>query len=181
MNDVVYQQPITYITGSQKLTVRYSMLLKQYGLSSDAFTFWSQVQKNTEQLGSIFDAQPSEIAGNIHCTTNAAEPVFGYVSVTNIQTKRVYINRTSLPTDFPGPTNTCPEDSVFYNTSFSPAPVGKPTVEVTLIPFGSTEIPLLPFFLNGALSPSGYISSVSGCANCSINGSKVPPPFWTEY
>jgi hypothetical protein len=77
------------------------MLLKQYGLSSDAYTFWSQMKKNTEELGSIFDAQPSQINGNIHCTTNPVEPVFGYVSITNIQTKRIYINRTSLPVTIP--------------------------------------------------------------------------------
>jgi hypothetical protein len=171
-NDVVYQQPITYITGSQKLTVRYSILLKQYGLSQDAFTFWSQIQKNTEQLGSIFDAQPSQINGNIHCTTNAVEPVFGYVTITNVQTKRVYINRTSLPTYFPSPVNPCSEDSVFYNP-----PLGKPSVAGVLIPFGATEIPLEPFFL-GSLVPVGYMSSVPACVDFSVSGSKVPPSFW---
>jgi hypothetical protein len=80
--DVIYQAPLTPIAGtSEKIELRYSILVKQYGLTEDAFKFWDELRKNTERLGSIFDSQPSGSSGNIHCTTDATEPVFGYISL----------------------------------------------------------------------------------------------------
>ncbi|MEP6845469.1 MAG: DUF4249 domain-containing protein, partial [Panacibacter sp.] len=68
--------PLSYIEpASVQLSVLYSIELKQYALSSGAYVFYQQLKKNTEQLGSIFDAQPSELKGNIQCITNPSEIV----------------------------------------------------------------------------------------------------------
>ena len=65
--DVVYQAPITsIISSSEKISIRYSILLTQTALTKDAYEFWENLRKNTEKLGSIFDAQPSQFFGNIH-------------------------------------------------------------------------------------------------------------------
>ena len=81
-NDVIFENPITFIpSNSEKFTLEYSILVKQYGLTSNAYNFWTNLKKNTEQLGSIFDAQPSENQGNIHCVTTPSEPVVGFVSI----------------------------------------------------------------------------------------------------
>lgn len=179
VNDIVYQAPITYISGnSEKISIRYSILLKQYGLSEDAFKFWSQVKKNTEQLGSIFDAQPSQINGNIQCTTNPLEPVFGYISLTNVQTKRIYINRSAFPSSFFVPV-VCSTDSIFYVNPKNP--LGGPNVATELIPLpGFNKVPLTPFYINNSIPPSGYISTVQACVDCSLRGAKVAPSFWKE-
>jgi hypothetical protein len=50
--------------------VLYYIKLSQYALSHDAYLFYQKLKKNTEQLGSIFDAQPSELSSNIHCVTD---------------------------------------------------------------------------------------------------------------
>ncbi|MDO3626770.1 DUF4249 family protein [Mucilaginibacter sp. BT774] len=77
-----YQNPILSIASSaEKLSVEYSILVKQYALSADAYKFYANLKKNTEQLGSIFDAQPSAIRGNIHFVTTPAEPVIGYLCI----------------------------------------------------------------------------------------------------
>jgi hypothetical protein len=179
VNDVVYQAPIAYIDGvSEKLSDRYSILLKQYGLSEDAFRFWQQLQKNTEKIGSIFDAQPSEIKGNIHCITNAAEQVFGYISFTNIQTKRIYINPIDLPVSyFVGIKTICELDSI----PFIPPRPDDPHVSVTLVPFGSVLIPINEIFIGPAISPWGYTAVTQSCVDCTIRGSKVRPSFWKDF
>jgi hypothetical protein len=95
--DVIYQTPIVFIAStSEKIEDEYSILLRQYSLTADAYNFWVNLKKNTEQLGSIFDAQPSQVPGNIHCITNLSEPVIGYVSVCTVATKRVFISNRQL-------------------------------------------------------------------------------------
>ena len=89
--DIIYQAPLTQVAStSEKIETRYSILVKQYALTSDSYNFWVNLKKNTEQLGSIFDAEPSNINGNIHCVNNPALPVIGYVSVTHVQQKRIF-------------------------------------------------------------------------------------------
>ncbi len=56
-----------------------------------------KVQRNTEQLGSIFDALPSETGGNIHNTADPTEMVIGFIGTSTETEKRIFINRTQLP------------------------------------------------------------------------------------
>jgi hypothetical protein len=73
--DVINQALINTIPADQeKIGYKYSILVKQYALTQDAYNYWTLLQKNTEQLGSIFDAQPSASIGNIHCVNNPNEP-----------------------------------------------------------------------------------------------------------
>jgi hypothetical protein len=177
--DVVYQFPITSIPYfSEKIETKYSILLKQQALTSDAYAFWQNLRKNTEQLGGIFDAQPTELAGNIHNITDASEPVIGYMSAGTIQQKRIFIDRLSLPlswkTAYP---YTCSIDTNW----FCNPKVGKPCqndVALYLIPSGSSYVPLMPFFIGIAPTPTGYISSTIPCEDCTIRGAIKQPAFW---
>jgi hypothetical protein len=54
------------------------------------------MKKNTESLGTIFDAQPSEIKGNVHCMSDPGELVIGYVSAAVIEEKRFFISANEL-------------------------------------------------------------------------------------
>ena len=94
--DVVYL-PVQYIEpGSEKLSVLYSMNLKQYAISKDEYLFLQKMKKNTEQVGTLFDAQPSELSGNIHCLTDPDETVIGFVEITQEQTKRIFISNSQV-------------------------------------------------------------------------------------
>ncbi|MBS1532432.1 MAG: DUF4249 domain-containing protein [Bacteroidetes bacterium] len=96
--DVIANEQITQISdASEKLTYRYSILLRQYALTDSAFEFWQNMKKNTQKIGTIFDVQPSEIPGNIRCTSNSKLPVLGYISVSSISRKRIFIDPSQLP------------------------------------------------------------------------------------
>ena len=96
--DVVSQFPLLFIEGSSyKLGVRYSMLVRQFALSQAGFEYYDQLAKITQNIGSIFDPQPSQITGNIRSTTNASELALGFFRVGSVETKRIFIVRTQVP------------------------------------------------------------------------------------
>jgi hypothetical protein len=83
--------------GSEKLRLMYSILVKQYALSKEAFEYWEQLKVNTETLGGLFDPQPSRVKGNITSEADANEPVIGYFDGGGVAEKRIFIKREDLP------------------------------------------------------------------------------------
>ncbi|MEO6979769.1 MAG: DUF4249 domain-containing protein [Mucilaginibacter sp.] len=174
---VIYDMPLARVPStSEKLEVKYSILVRQYALSSPAYEFWTNLKKNTEELGSIFDAQPTSSIGNIHNTSDATEPVIGYISVSTMQQKRIFIDRIDLP-----PTWTaqypyyCGElDSVKYCGSNGISSCYN-SVATELIPKGSTEIPVSAI---GEPNITGFLSADVHCVDCNVRGVAKPPAFW---
>lgn len=170
--DVVFQAPITTIDSrSEKIEIRYSILLKQYALTKEAYAFWENLKKNTEQLGSIFDSQPSQLVGNIHCISNPKEPVIGYVSITNTQSKRIFIDNSQLPQNWiPKFPYDCAIDSaLFFNVK-----TNKDEVQEYII--GGGGIPLGEISKDGQVI--GFTYSTIECSDCRIRGKSQQPSFW---
>ncbi|HYE53882.1 MAG TPA: DUF4249 domain-containing protein [Chitinophagaceae bacterium] len=96
-NDVIADAPVVVIPhNSEKIGVRYSALVRQYALTQDAYKYWEILQKNTQKLGTLFDAQPSQLKGNFRSVSNASEPVIGYASASTVQEQRIFIARQQL-------------------------------------------------------------------------------------
>jgi hypothetical protein len=177
--DVINQNPLTTVADTdEKLETKYSILVRQYGLTGDAFTFWTDLKANTEQLGSIFDPQPFTNSGNIHNVNNASEPVIGYVSACLVQTKRIYILKAQLPQSF---TTIYPyecEEGDYYFIHF-----GQHQVLNNLVPLNSTVIPVSSFGVSspeGATdsSSSGFLGAYIQCVDCTLRGTTQQPGFW---
>ena len=99
--DIINNQAITFVaSSSEKLSIRYRINVRQYALTSDSYAFWTLLQKNTEQLGSIFDSQPSASVGNIHNVNIPSEPVVGYISACSVTQKTIYYNYYDLPKSY---------------------------------------------------------------------------------
>ena len=177
--DIISNNPITFVaSNSEKLGAKYSILntqsagsnsaysilVKQYALTGEAYTFWSNLKRNTEQLGSIFDAQPSQIDGNIHSATHPAEPVIGYISVCSVSSKRVIITNAKLPAWVATYPYACEQDTShnFYDDlvldSAHLIPTGPPPPATGL--------------------PGLFLYSTRECVDCTIRGTKTPPPFF---
>ncbi len=157
--------PLTYISkGDVKLSVLYSIKTRQYGLSEGRYNYLQKMKKNTEGTGSVFDAQPSELVGNIHCTTNATEPVIGYVDICTVQESRTFIKNLQVPdwnfvtpclkTEIPNNI-----DSItLAHRNFYPAYAAKYS------PTGSNIL--------------SYYFSTPSCVNCTFFGTNIKPTFW---
>jgi uncharacterized protein DUF4249 len=173
--DVIEGNPIAGIADtSEKILHRYSIIVRQYALTSDAYNFWYNIKRNTQQIGTIFDVQPSEVPGNIHCTSNPSEPVIGYVSVSSISQKRIFIDRSELPVwPYPQPA-TCAPYFICWNKG---SPVDPDLQAGNVIPLG----PILPGSCDTPPRP-GYDVQVAYyfCVDCRyhLNGVTGKPDFW---
>jgi Domain of unknown function (DUF4249) len=157
----IYEQPIMYIPiGTQRLSVLYSILVRQHALTEDAYNFLSLMKQNTESLGSIFDAAPSQLVGNIQCLTNPNLPVVGYVSAGTVQQERIYISRVQVPN----------WDYVF---SCGMADRSTPDIPDSLEGYLSSglEVPI------GLTGGRVYYNS-AGCIDCRAQGGKTQEPSW---
>ena len=162
-SDVVFL-PVQYIEPhSEKLSILYSINLRQYAISHDEYLFLQKMKKNTEQLGTIFDPQPSEISGNLHCITDPDETVVGFVEVSQEQVQRVFISNSQVP-DWnydPGCVST-----QIDNIKDSVAQYG-----IGLMP--TTASKLTP--LGGILA---FYASTPPCVDCTMRGIHQKPDFW---
>ena len=97
-SDVISQIKVATITKNDpKMDIEYSMLVRQYPLDQQAYTYWLNVQKNSQSLGGLFDLQPGQLPGNIHGVTNPKDPVVGYISACSIGEKRIFISNEQVP------------------------------------------------------------------------------------
>ncbi|MGB8192154.1 MAG: DUF4249 domain-containing protein [Chitinophagaceae bacterium] len=95
--DVIDRAPVTIVPqNSEKISVRYSILVRQYTLTEEAHKYWEILQKNTQRLGSLFDAQPGQLKANIRNSANAAEPVIGFASASTVTEKRMFIDHAEV-------------------------------------------------------------------------------------
>ncbi len=76
--------------------VKYSILVKQYALTKEAYQYWEILRRNTQQTGSIFDPQPSQLKGNFFNLNNPSEPVIGFLTASSITEKRIFIDNADL-------------------------------------------------------------------------------------
>lgn len=162
-SDVIYQKPLVLIPNKdQKLSVRYSILVKQYVLSKQAYEFFQLMKKNTESLGTVFDPQPSQITGNIHAV-GGNEPVIGFFYASSEQQKRIFINASEVPYWGFG-----------YKCDFQKVPPNIDSVKVAInngwYPYDADKAGII--ILN-------YRVSDRVCFDCTINGgSTTKPIFW---
>ena len=167
-SDIISNFPVSLIpNGSDKLSVEYSILVNEYALTADEYNFLQLMKQNTEETGSIFNAQPSQLQGNIHCVQNASEIVIGYVSFSSTQSKRIFINNSQLNNWVYDDNLGCTE-SQFNNT---PIAVG--------VAFDNSLLPTTPLtydFVSGAVT--SFKASQPQCVDCRFLGTNQKPSFW---
>jgi len=159
----IYDQPIIFIPiATQRLSVLYTIMVRQYGLTEAAYNFLYMMEQNSEALGTIFDPQPSQLTGNIQCLTNPSEPVVGYVSAGAAQQQRIWISPAQVP-----------QWSYVYACTAGDRVV--PQIKDTLFDFFNyyEYIPVSQPKPNGP-----YLANGSGCIDCRLQGGTTQEPAW---
>jgi hypothetical protein len=162
-NNVIHLAPLIYIPiDSRKISVRYSILVKQYSLDREAYDFYKMLKGNTESLGSIFDSQPTDLTGNIVSISNPLEKVIGYISAGTMVEKRIFLLAHEVKSKYLQP---CLITTVKNHPDSIKASLGG-----SLQPFSADAFPPAPI--------SEYYASSPVCIDCRLSGTNVKPSFW---
>jgi hypothetical protein len=180
----IEKEPIFFIASekSDRLLLRYSILVRQYSISKKEYDFWNNMKQVNESGGDIFAKQPFSIKSNIHNINDPQEQVLGYFQVSAVKQKRKDILFSDIvelnlpyyhnpcervemaPKDYPWPPLAPPLkwDDIYdmYTSS------GYNFVEPKYIP-GTSELDKLVF-------------AMPECSNCEITGTMTKPDFWID-
>jgi hypothetical protein len=169
LNDRVTSQPLKFIpANSPELVLKYSILVKQYALSEEAYLFWKQLQNVNETQGSLYDIQPGEVNGNLF-PVNHEEKVLGYFDAAVVSKKRSFF----IPKDF--------ETAGYRPPAFLQSCFETDPVQVPIEQLGSTmEIYKTSLTIYDARGdgPSYVLLLRIPCCDCTSQGTVVRPDFW---
>jgi hypothetical protein len=151
----------------------YSILVTQFAMTREAYEYLEAMEKNTEEIGTIFDPQPTELRGNIKCISNPKEVVVGYISSGSVSRKRIFIRALDRPSYWGG-----------YRENLSCTPKIRPGSKVmeallrdSLIEYRS----ILTNPINPLISDTIYTLTSRTCVDCrSRGGSNIKPSYWPD-
>ncbi|MGX5691092.1 DUF4249 domain-containing protein [Arcticibacter tournemirensis] len=165
--------PVNHVPGnSVKVVYMYSILARQYGLTREAYQYLEIMKKNTEQIGTIFDAQPSELKGNVICLSDPEEQTLGWISAGTITEKRLFISYKNKPPGGAGEDwlyiQRCepfvsPKDSLLYYINARNLIISE---NIFPQPGGNVWI--------------NYTMAREECIDCRLRGSNIKPDYWPE-
>ena len=74
-----------------RLSYIYSIQVKQWSLSDEAYNYYSILKRYTEEDEGLFTPVLSDYRGNITCTSHPNKRAHGYVLASSVTTKRIFI------------------------------------------------------------------------------------------
>lgn len=162
--DRVTRFPLVHVKGnSAKVAHLYSVLVSQYGLTQNAYQYMVNMKKNTEQIGSIFDSQPSELRGNIYCISTPSEQVIGWISAGTVSQKRIFISYKDKPASG--------YDWVYLQRCETVIS----SQDSLLYYLGGNNL-LIDEQINGPNIK--YLLGSKECIDCRLRGSNIRPDYW---
>ncbi|MGC1391902.1 MAG: DUF4249 domain-containing protein [Bacteroidales bacterium] len=162
-DDKIDRYPINFISNqTDRLKVKYSILVNQYSLNEDEYNYWAKLQSFSEQIGGLYDMIPSAVPSNVFCIDDPKQEVLGYFSVSASSSKRIFIKD-----HFAGLIDlytACIADTVFGGGA---------------IPFLNSNVWVI---ITVPLPPPGYrvTTYTKGCADCTVRGTLTEPDFWND-
>lgn len=167
--DVVADFPLHFVSNkTPRLAYRYSILVKQYAISKENYEFLNKVKELNQTTGSLFDAIPNEVFGNVRSSDGKNIPVLGYFSVAGVSSKRVFFDRSDTPfTSSPPFGPTCLTDTI---------PLSFITLDRKL---NSNDWILYDYHVNDNEERIGYLLSRQACTSCAgDDATNTKPDFW---
>ena len=145
-----------------RISLLYSIEVSQRALSRESYQYWETLRKNSDQVGGIFSPQPSEMRGNIKCTTDPEETVLGFISAASVTKKRFFASKSEI--GIYNNSHICP---VMIPEREKPIPIPWSTMHET----GYDIVSYNPSERESAWAPVS-------CVDCRIFGTKNKPSFW---
>ena len=153
----------------------YSLLLKQWTLSREAYEYYANLQKLTEKSNGIFQPMPYEIKGNVHCISTPTQKVQGYILASNVASKRIFIFASEFKQCIPTYDAFCAHTEFTPKTETTRLSYELNAGAVLYIPYGVKFKYVFEFSPRG-----GEILYSKQCVDCrTVEGStNKRPDFW---
>ena len=183
--NIIKKEPICFISPdlSDRLSIQYSILVKQYSISQKETDFWNNLKKVNESGNDISGSQPFSVISNISNVNNPAEKVLGYFEVSAVSQRRKDITFRELASfSLPIYHYDCTRIEVSptdYNTFTYNLPVSFDDIYKMWTAKSKYS------FIEPVIDPvtqklQALIFTTPVCADCEYSGTLVKPGFWVD-
>jgi hypothetical protein len=160
---VLYEFAVSH----NRISQLYHTKIYQYAIGEEAYYYLENLKSNTDDTGSIFAPVPSEMEGNIECLTSPEVPVIGFVEVSRLVEREIFLPSNESP--YQAPLNTCVQYS--YTELMEMAAEAGEAGMYLLYDY-------YPVSISGN-SFDGSSFSTPLCIDCrNMGGTKVRPSWW---
>lgn len=176
--DRVFKFPVRILSKDNAIiSHRYSILVKQYVQSLDAFTFYKTLNKLSGSESLFSQNQPGFFNGNAFSLDDPNEKVIGFFEVSSVSTKRMFFNFIDL---FPGeplpPYFTKCEPYAPSNTRYA----NDPSDLYYLVKSGAVKYYMANLTPTPNSDEGPHLVVSPECGDCTKLGTNVMPDFWVD-
>jgi hypothetical protein len=185
--NIIKKEPICFIASalSDRLSIQYSILVKQYSISKKESEFWANLKKVNESGGDIFGSLPFSVISNMSNVHNPAEPVLGYFQVSAVAQKRKYITfkesivKLGLPLyHYPPSCDLIESSPADYASQFGPQPTFDELYQMWTANHFYNFIEPIYDPKSGKLSK--LVFSTVSCSDCDLSETIDKPDYWID-
>lgn len=175
--------PVKFIsTSTNRLSVRYSILVKQYSLNKANYAYYLQTQSINSSMGGLYDSPPSQLIGNIYNITYPEKPVLGFFQVSGVSEKRIFISKKEVP-QYVNNTVLGSEGCLLHEVQANPNErcLYGPNCEIKTdrkyyYDYGWSVVST--FFNQSCNCNVLYMVNYQNCYDCEYSGTSIKPSFW---
>jgi hypothetical protein len=183
--NIIRKEPLCFITPdkSDRLSIQYSILVRQYSMSKKESEFWDNLRKVNESGGDIYGAQPFPVISNISNIHDPEERVLGYFHVSAVKQKRKDITfKELINLDLPlyqyGCTRIEASPSDYMTFRYSQKLSFRDVYNIfEANPKYSFVEPVYDPETNKLLK---LVFTTKVCSDCEISGTSRKPDFWID-
>lgn len=151
-----------------RISYIYSILVKQWCLTEEAYEYFRLMKLYTEDSGGLFMPMPNDVRGNVLCISNPEVNVRGFVIASEVKEKRMFLYEADLKLGH----------SVYENCHWSTPPLNQANWQKSwmdqIMYGGAVSIGELPTINETSIL---YSKECVDCRNTK-GASKKRPDFW---
>ena len=165
----VAELPVRHVSLlTDMLRNRYSIKVKQYAISEEAYNFYRKIKEINESGGTLSDKQQGAVIGNLESVNDPDEVVLGYFEVAGVSELREFFDPENFdpPYERPPFRFSCKSDQVME------IPMAEMPLYLTGTAYRLIAVTELP-------TPVAVIGT-KGCTDCTWYSTNVKPHFWID-